>query len=221
MGIRCLSLEPHRLHLCHRLSHGSLFASRQGLGISLDGVFCGLPGCLRQLCAIALHIAASSFLSPLISAELSLAVREAQIRGRFLLPLAVGRLWSSFVAGAMFLADDLLSSEPRKTCATRAAKSAKLMWWEGADDDDLPPELLCPITGSVFVHPVAVHGMLFEEAAGGGIDSTPRMPRPQRCWIGGLPWQRVHDPWVGWLSGGRLAEVARGGGHLGFYRARP
>eukprot|EP00930_Biecheleria_cincta_P038173 TRINITY_DN26225_c0_g1_i1.p1 TRINITY_DN26225_c0_g1~~TRINITY_DN26225_c0_g1_i1.p1 ORF type:complete len:373 (+),score=51.25 TRINITY_DN26225_c0_g1_i1:72-1121(+) len=108
--------------------------------------------------AVTFHLASCFELSPFVVRSLAAVLREAQIKSRLLLPTAAACLWRSR-RNIPWLAfgtsdEDELGSVDRD-------------WsWDGPDEDsEVPHDLLCPITGQLFVKPAVLHGSVFEERA--------------------------------------------------------
>mmetsp|Transcript_23595 Transcript_23595/g.50336 ORF Transcript_23595/g.50336 Transcript_23595/m.50336 type:complete len:378 (-) Transcript_23595:349-1482(-) len=146
-----------------------LVASREGLRAALEFIVgTRLPPLLAQLLAGSWHMTASCILAPIVVNNLASSLRTAQLRRSLLLPMLIRRAervatssWQQLGyppfgpgIGSRFL-PWIQSLEP----------CAEVPYWEGVEEDDVPQDLLCPITGSVFVKPVVLRGMIFEEHA--------------------------------------------------------
>mmetsp|Transcript_30492 Transcript_30492/g.87462 ORF Transcript_30492/g.87462 Transcript_30492/m.87462 type:complete len:371 (+) Transcript_30492:67-1179(+) len=122
--------------------------------------------------AISLHVAASSELAPLVVAELMGLLRDAQLRRQLLLPTAARACWRRLW--------------PCKRQGEEGAHAGHggACCWEGVEDEEgVPHDLLCPITRQLFVHPVVLHGVVFEGAAvRQWVEATRRHPTLQGIW---------------------------------------
>lgn len=166
---------------------------RQGLRLSAEALLgAEPPALLRWVAASALHLTASSILAPLIVGGLSASLRDAQFRGRPLLPTALGRLWRFLSLGVVRVAH--AGSEAIGAGDLLSGYIAEVPYWAGAEDAQVPEDFLCPITGSIFVHPVSLHGMVFEEhAARRWVESTGRHPVLQGVWCHEAELQPARD----------------------------
>jgi len=142
-----------------------------------------MPWVLKTFGGLALHLTISSVLPPMVVQELTVALRDSQFRGRLLAPTVLVQLWGRGVRTlrqALAAARRWGSGHPVNVADSRFDE---VPWWEGAEDDAVPKDLVCPITGSAFVWPVALHGMLFEEAAvKRWVETTGRHPVLQGAW---------------------------------------
>jgi hypothetical protein len=109
------------------------------------------------------HITACWTLAPAAVWGLAALFREAQLRHQLLISAAAGAIL--------------------RACSRQKALEEP-PYWEGVRDEDVPDDMLCPITGQPFVHPIVLHGMVFEEAAARRwVSATSRHPvlRDVRC----------------------------------------
>mmetsp|Transcript_117771 Transcript_117771/g.293682 ORF Transcript_117771/g.293682 Transcript_117771/m.293682 type:complete len:384 (+) Transcript_117771:66-1217(+) len=170
----------------------ALVALRRGLRCAAEALIGKLPASTRQGAAVILHLTASGVLAPMVVGGLTASLREAQLRGRPLLPVVAVRFLSWVSTGLA----ELLSAAQTRALADAleyvglghvscggAGQLLEVPWWDGVEEDSVPRDLICPITGGVFVRPVALHGMVFEEsAARRWVEASGRHPVLQGVW---------------------------------------
>jgi len=198
MPFRWVEPRPPRRELLHPLSArglelnlvGSLagvcvgravVVLRQGLRTAAEAFAGQLPPSTRHFAAVALHLTASGILAPMVVGGLTASLREAQLRGRPLLPVALSRLLLRLSSSLASLASALpgLSGTP----SAGSVPPGEGLWWDNVEEEAVPRDLICPITGCVFVKPVALHGMIFEEeAARRWVEASGRHPVLQGVW---------------------------------------
>eukprot|EP00928_Gymnodinium_smaydae_P015729 TRINITY_DN15825_c0_g1_i1.p1 TRINITY_DN15825_c0_g1~~TRINITY_DN15825_c0_g1_i1.p1 ORF type:complete len:386 (-),score=57.66 TRINITY_DN15825_c0_g1_i1:55-1212(-) len=154
--------------------HGLLalmeFACKQVLP-SLQSRIVPMASRVDLVAGVASHAVLSASIAPVVVGELTALLRESQLRGQHLVPTAFQALWKYL---------RWLWQGTRKAYWEGWGGSTEegFCGWEGADDDrDVPHDLLCPITGHLFVHPVVLLGMVFEHAAARRwVETTSRHP---------------------------------------------
>lgn len=145
---------------------------RQGLQHFWEGRFGRLSPCVRWVAGFALHVSMAMALAPAVASGLTHALLNSQLLRRPLLPTAVGSAFANIVDEVTPL------FRSRESSARKRA-----LCWEGAEDQRLPGDLLCPITSGMFVHPAVLHGMAFERsAAEQWVRATGRHPVLQNVW---------------------------------------
>lgn len=142
--------------LCQRSSITSVAA---GNACSFTASF------LRTTTILAVHLAGCIIFAPCVVRGLASLLQEAQSRRRSLFHTA-------------------FRSVSRRIPKLFQRVRREALYWDEPKDGKVPVDLLCPITGSLFVSPVVLHGVIFEEApVRHWVEETSRHPTLQgiRC----------------------------------------
>eukprot|EP00933_Yihiella_yeosuensis_P008126 TRINITY_DN113448_c0_g1_i1.p1 TRINITY_DN113448_c0_g1~~TRINITY_DN113448_c0_g1_i1.p1 ORF type:complete len:374 (-),score=42.85 TRINITY_DN113448_c0_g1_i1:104-1201(-) len=145
---------------------------RQGFyGLALAMV-AGLPGRvstwvsprvarIAPMAAILMHLhLCQAWAQPVVD-TLAAQLHEAQIQNRSLMSITTSAIWqdSKLLIRNLLVSLGLWKVSPHDHGFTDE-------WWDGDSiDEKVPHDLLCPITGQLFVKPVVLHGSVFEEGA--------------------------------------------------------
>lgn len=117
---------------------------------------------IAPLAAVLWHLTTCFELAPAIVSALGTSLYEAQMQNDYLVPTVT----RSLLAHARRALRSQLVSLGLVKLEKVEEDPLELPCWDCGDEDDLiPHDLLCPITGHLFVRPVALHGSVFEENA--------------------------------------------------------